>query len=257
MNPTIAKAIVMLAVITFGVLIIPRSHVLPESPVALDHAIEDAGTANLAPSVIRPKANELSEEQYYEGELISEKGDFVVKQVHAINCRMLTRKTISDAGESFENVQHCDRVESYDHPYGQLTEDQLRSLAQSDGAAAFILAERLDKRLPHGSDIVVRLYIQALALSGEDQAFVALFDHMTGGAGIVKSENGIDIDHVANSFIWASIGDRLGYDTADEAERYASALIAAGLDLDVLDSQASQWASAIAKQRQTTTGEEF
>ena len=80
---------------------------------------------------------------------------------------------------------------------------------------------------------------------------------MTGGAGIVRTQTSIDVGHVANSFIWASIGERLGYDTGKEAERYARALLSTGMDLEELESQASQWTAMITEQRQVTTGEIF
>ena len=156
---------------------------------------------------------------YKEGELISESGDFVIKQVHVRDCRIITRKVISDSGESFENVQHCDQVETVKHPYSELSEEQLRPLAETDGAAALILAERLDKRMPAGSEIVDSLYVHALVLTGEEQVFTALFDHMTGGAGIVVTE--------------------------------------AGLEISEFDSDARQWALLIAERRQAITGEAF
>lgn len=80
-----------------------------------------------------------------------------------------------------------------------------------------------------------RLFIHALALSGEEHAFYALYDRMTGV--VHTNEDRLDVEHVANSFVRTSIGERLGYNTGSEVSRYRDPLLDEGFDIARLASQ--------------------
>ncbi len=187
------------------------------------------------------------------GDVIYQRGDFVERRLVVTECYPETLSAYTDEGLVTMAVPRCEKELQYLHPYGDMDRDSLTKLAEYDGAAALILAEKLAVEKPDDSR-VTRLFVHAFALSNEPQAFEALFDY-AGGHGLVYTNGELDKARAANSYIWSQIGDRAGLRDSGDVDAYREALLEAGIDMDSLDQTVERIASLINSQSTKFNGE--
>lgn len=187
------------------------------------------------------------------GDIVYQRGDFVERRLVVTECYPETLSAYTDEGLVTMAVPRCEKELRYLHPYGDLDRSSLTKLAEYDGAAALILAEKLAAERPN-DDRVTRLFIHAFALSNEPQVFEALFDYAA-GHGLVYENGELDKARAANSYVWSRIGDRAGFRDISDVDAYREALVEAGASIDALDQTVERIASLINSESTKFNGE--
>ena len=192
---------------------------------------------------------------FSEGEVVLEWGDFVAMRIVNENCRDVLVPVLRQGGIEYEPSVECDRNLYIDHAYADLPTDALRKLAEQDGAAALILADRLSEHLVGRHEPIQRLYVHAFILSAEQQAFDALYDYQNGG--LVRTNDELDIDRAINGWIWSRVGEELGYRGAEEVRAFEMALSAENIDLAQAQEEVHKWIDELNARRMSAVGQKF
>ncbi|MDJ0917197.1 MAG: hypothetical protein QNJ05_05485 [Woeseiaceae bacterium] len=200
-------------------------------------------------------SNEETKGDFEEGELVAEWGDFVPMRVVNENCRDTQVPVLRQGGIEYIETVECERNRYIDHAYAELPTNALRELAEYDGAAAFILAQRLSDDFGGRHEIVQRLYVHAFVLSGEQQAFDALYDYQNGA--LVRTNGELDLDRAINGWIWSRIGEELGYKTQDDVEAFESALAELNIESEYPEQEVREWIEELNARRMAALGESF
>ncbi len=194
---------------------------------------------------------------YEEGEVLSSWGDFVPMRKVYENCKDVQQPVVQEGGGIvYVDTEECETNVYVDHAYGDLPTTALRELAKSDGAAALILGDRLQRTLPGRPEIVQRLYVHAFALSAEPQAFDALVDYQDA---TLSYENGqLAVDDTVRGWIWARIGQELGLRDQKDVQWFADALADVGIkDMSEPAKEVETWLADLDERRLAATGSAF
>lgn len=145
-------------------------------------------------------------ESRYDGKVFARYGDLVPIQMKFDNCR--------DSAEGFV----CDEVSEFDHPYHEYSFSDLRSIAEFDAAASFILGYRIfaddtykqafegDTWYQAGVDSL----LNAAVLSGSQQPYVTMMmSRRLMGLAFRASPSGWN--DLEQTYIWSKTGIDLGY----------------------------------------------
>jgi|SRR6056297_112309 len=232
----------------------------PSSHEPADRAIrKESGSPQLAAQQYSDIASSESAQRrtdFAEGEVVAQWGDFVPMQIVNENCRDVEIPVARNGGIEHVYSVECERNHYVDHAYGDLPTSALRELAKTDGAAALILGDRLQRTLPGRPEIVQRLYVHSFVLTGEEQTFDALVDYQYGG--VVKNNGELDVDRAVTGWIWARIGQELGLRSRSEVGHYADALADVGItDLSPAEEHVEEWLDDLNNRRMAATGEGF
>jgi len=232
----------------------------PSSHEPADRAIrKESGSPQLAAQQYSDIASSESAQRrtdFAEGEVVAQWGDFVPMQIVNENCRDVEIPVARNGGIEHVYSVECERNHYVDHAYGDLPTSALRELAKTDGAAALILGDRLQRTLPGRPEIVQRLYVHSFVLTGEEQTFDALVDYQYGG--VVKNNGELDVDRAVTGWIWARIGQELGLRSRTEVGHYADALADVGItDLSPAEEHVEEWLDDLNNRRMAATGEGF
>lgn len=185
-----------------------------------------------------------------DGDVIELGGSLVGKRVVIENCRPAVVPAISDGATDYIGAQECDRNVHHDEPYDSMMNQDLEILAESDAAAALVLGDRLAAEEGAAKEIVMRLYLHALALSAHPDAFDALYEYINGGHGVIYTDGELNLERTNSAYVWSSVGSRLGYMSEDIVSTYREALIQNGQNPDQLDAEIEHWTTVIAERRQ-------
>lgn len=230
----------------------PSSHELADRGIR-----QESGSPRLAEQRYSDIASSESAQRktdFAEGEVVAQWGDFVPMRIVNENCRDVEIPVARNGGIEQVYSVECERNHYVDHAYGDLPTSALRELARTDGAAALILGDRLQRTLPGRPEIVQRLYVHSFVLTGEEQAFDALVDYQSGA--VVQSDGELDVDRAVTGWIWARIGEELGLRSRSEVEHYADALAAVGFtDLSPAEEHVEKWLDDLNNRRMAATGE--
>jgi len=232
----------------------------PSSHEPADRSIrKESGSPQLAAQQYSDIASSESAQRrtdFAEGEVVAQWGDFVPMQIVNENCRDVEIPVARNGGIEHVYSVECERNHYVDHAYGDLPTSALRELAKTDGAAALILGDRLQRTLPGRPEIVQRLYVHSFVLTGEEQTFDALVDYQYGG--VVKNNGELDVDRAVTGWIWARIGQELGLRSRSEVGHYADALADVGItDLSPAEEHVEEWLDDLNNRRMAATGEGF
>lgn len=184
-----------------------------------------------------------------DGDVIELGGTLIGKRILIENCRAAAVPVLGDGSTDYVGSQECERNVHYDEPYDSMSRQDLEILAETDAAAALVLGDKLAAELGAGKEIVMRLYMHALALSAHPDAFEALYNYINGGHGVVYTDGELNLDRAARAYVWSSVGNRLGYTSEEVVEMYRNALVRNGQALDELDPDIDHWTTVIAERR--------
>lgn len=184
-----------------------------------------------------------------DGDVIELGESLVGKRILIENCRAATVPVLSDGAITYFTSQECERNIRYDEPYDSMSRQDLEILAETDAAAALVLGDKLAAELGAGEEIVMRLYIHALALSAHPDSFEALYNYINGGHATVYADGQLNVDTAARAYVWSSVGSRLGFTSDELVNTYRDALDRSGQDLDKLNLDIEHWTTAITERR--------
>ncbi len=194
-----------------------------------------------------------------DGDVIAQWGEFVVFQRVATNCRFDVFRT-DELDLPSSSVWRCDTITVPDHPYADFTNEQLRQISESDGAAALILGKRLRdsaETIESYQEAIQYLY-SAVALSGEPDVFEILMDEQGIRFGTHSNNPAQDLADKSETYVWAKAGNDLGLVSSQRFKQAKGAIQAIDPNkIDELDQAATQLAAAFQEERIELTGERF
>lgn len=147
-----------------------------------------------------------------------------------------------------------------DHPYEQLSDDQLRQIADHDGIAALVLGARLGYRRASVEELreSINLLHAAVALTGHVDALNMLMTQLdvTSATSFVNGK--IDIGQMSKAYVWHKTGNNLGLISDKVVDRIAQPLRGNdAVNLAALNAAAEERTEWFKVRRQTLTGESF
>ncbi|MEM1261938.1 MAG: hypothetical protein AAGH76_06060 [Pseudomonadota bacterium] len=191
-----------------------------------------------------------------DGFVITETGDYLTARVVHRNCRDEAYQVRTSEGSVGGTKRVCDKVWEYDHAYDLLDTAALGELAKTDGIAALMFAEKMQREWGMTDERLVPLYIHAFALSAEPQAFRALKNVASQGAAIRSRDGALDVDQLKRSYIWSRVGELVNLENTNSQQYYAPYFQTAGIEsTDRLDAIALEIATQLHNRHQTLTGE--
>ncbi|MEM8984967.1 MAG: hypothetical protein AAGC71_18300, partial [Pseudomonadota bacterium] len=250
MNKPIVVGGVVCAAVVIAVVLRPSDEptappVAPpaEAPIAIEsaasHPTPPPAPAPEAASSL-PTAAELAESERQralynasvlmtEGFVITEVGDYLKSRVVHRNCRDEAYQARTSEGLVSGTTRVCDKVREYDHAYDLLDTAALGELAKTDGIAALMFAEKMQREWGMTDERLVPLYIHAFALSAEPQAFRSLRNVASQGAAIRYQDGVLNVDQLERSYIWSRVGELVNVEHADSQTYYAPYFEQAGI----------------------------
>jgi len=185
-----------------------------------------------------------------DGDTIELSSALIGKRAILENCHDIAITAVTDSGREAVTTTQCDTVLRFDEPYDSMSRIELEALAETDAAAATVLADRLAQINGSGVEIVTRLYLHALALSAHPDAFESLYNYVNGGHGVVYTNGELNIAKTADAYVWSRVGNNFGYATDDMVEVYRAALLEQGYQPGELEQVVDHWTTVIADRRE-------
>ena len=184
------------------------------------------------------------------GDVVELSSALIGKRAILENCHAIAVTAITDSGREAVTTTQCDTVLRFDEPYDSMSRIELEVLAETDAAAATVLADRLAQKHGSGVEIVTRLYLHALALSAHPDAFESLYNYVNGGHGVVYTDGELNGEKTADAYVWSRVGNNFGYTTDDMVEVYRTALLEQGYQTGELEQVVEHWTTVIADRRE-------
>lgn len=195
-----------------------------------------------------------------DGDVVGEWGDFVRFRDVATNCRHETKTLIRDEETDVRAVWQCDTKTVADHAYQNLSDAQLKQIANQDGVAALILGVRLSTSAPdvESYKAATGYLYSAVLLTGERQAYQTLMAHQDIAFGATYVNDNVDSIANANSYVWTVAGEHLGILSESDISAIRRAVATdEQLDVDTLNAMAMDLAQQFKDRRVALVGETF
>lgn len=184
-----------------------------------------------------------------DGDTIELSNALIGKRATLENCHDVAITAVTASGREAVTTTQCDTVLRFDEPYDSMSRVELEALAETDAAAATVLADRLAQINGSGVEIATRLYLHALALSAHPDAFESLYNYVNGGHGVVYTNGELDVEKTADAYVWSRVGNNFGYTADDMVDIYRSALLERGYQPGELEQVVDHWTTVIAERR--------
>jgi len=185
-----------------------------------------------------------------DGDVVELSSALIGKRAILENCHDVAVTAETAYGRETLTTTKCDQVLRFDEPYDSMSRIELEILAETDAAAATVLADRLAQKHGAGVEIVTRVYLHALALSAHPDAFESLYNYVNGGHGVVYTNGELNVSRAADAYVWSRVGNNFGYTTDDLVEVYRQALVEQGRKPDELELEVDHWTRAIADRQE-------
>ena len=220
---------------------------------------DDPGTSPVKPTDPGIPAD-LDAKRHVDGDVMAEWGEFVVYRRIATNCRFVVLRTPT-LDSAHTSVWTCDAITVPDHPYADLSVEQLKLIADSDGVAALILGTRLRDEAETADDYkeAIQYLYSAVALTGEPEVYEVLMNEQGILLGTHSNIPEQDLAAKSEAYVWAKAGNDLGLIDNTDLRRARKAIteVAPEEAVEKLDTAAWQLAEQFKNERLQRLGEQF
>jgi hypothetical protein len=214
------------------------------------HSVDEPAVNTPSVAVVVPDTRPLEFTAPKDGDVVEFSSALIGKRAILENCHDVAVTAETAYGRETLTTTKCDQVLRFDEPYDSMSRIELEILAETDAAAATVLADRLAQKHGAGVEIVTRVYLHALALSAHPDAFESLYNYVNGGHGVVYTNGELNVSRAADAYVWSRVGNNFGYTTDDMVEVYRQALVEQGRKPDELEPEVDHWTRAIADRQE-------
>ncbi|MEM7611219.1 MAG: hypothetical protein AAF270_06055 [Pseudomonadota bacterium] len=161
----------------------------------------------------------------------------------------------SVADQCDDKGQQCMPLPLPQHEYARYSNDELKIIAEYDGAAAIILAARI---APESFEEAAPWAVRGFLLTGDPFAYRMVMQLQSVELGQTYAEGRFDSAAAEHAYVWLKMGHLLGVTEAGELQRQTSVLQQHGIsDISHLDIAARDGADGMQQQRVKLTGSAF
>ena len=236
-------------ILSAAVALIAYLAVLSHNPRPTHSVVEPAAQIPSVEDAV-PDTRPLEFKAPQDGDVVELSSALIGKRAILENCHDVAVTAETAYGRETLTTTKCDQVLRFDEPYDSMSRIELEILAETDAAAATVLADRLAQKHGAGVEIVTRVYLHALALSAHPDAFESLYNYVNGGHGVVYTNGELNVSRAADAYVWSRVGNNFGYTTDDLVEVYRQALVEQGRKPDELELEVDHWTRAIADRQE-------